>query len=409
MTKKKLNSIIALTFTAVIITLSVLVISLSDNKDIAVPQVFLTDMFFSLLFADIAIFYYFRVSVRESLYSYRNIVLVGAMIYFDLQLIVLAVYFISSLFDRQSLTFRGIFQFLTRFPEEFSYFAVPVFLTVCLLICVSNISLIRHEGFRPKNLLGFLLGFFYIGMTVALYILSDILEKKIPESTAGTLLNTFIPMCLLLILCYFECIFAGFAILSAASFRHIPEYNKDFIIILGCSISRAGGLLPLLKGRTNRAVRFAWDQEIATGKKVLYVPSGGKGKDEIMSEGSAMELYLLSHGAETDEVFPEKESADTAENFRFSKRIIDSIKPDAKVAFATTNYHVYRSGILARYEGLDCEGIASKTKWYFWPNGFVREFFAILAMHKKEHIILSGACALVCTALALAAYFCNLI
>ena len=409
MTKKKLNSIISGIFAAAIIIFSAIFLSAAKNTDTAATRVFLADMFAVLLFADIAIFYYFRASLRDSLYSYRNVILVGAMIYFDLQLIVLIFYFISSVFHRENLTARGIFQFLTRFPREFSYFAVPVFLIICALICVRNISLIRHEGFRPKNLLGFLLGFFYIGATVALYIASDFLEKRIPDTDAGTLLNTFIPLCFLLILCYLECIFAGFAIMSAISFRHIPAYDKDFIIILGCSISRAGGLLPLLKGRTNRAIRFAWDQEIATGKKVLYVPSGGQGNDEIMSEGSAMELYLLAHGAETDEVYPEKKSADTSENFRFSKKIIDGLKPDARVAFATTNYHVYRSGILARYAGLDCEGIASKTKWYFWPNGFVREFFAFLSMHRKEHITVSALCAAVCAVLALTAYFCNLI
>ena len=33
------------------------------------------------------------------------------------------------------------------------------------------------------------------------------------------------------------------------------------------------------------------------------------------------------------------------------------------------------------------EGIASKTKWYFWPNGFAREVIAIFVMTKKYHIL----------------------
>ena len=78
------------------------------------------------------------------------------------------------------------------------------------------------------------------------------------------------------------------------------------------------------------------------------------------------------------------------------------VKPDAKIAFATTNYHMLRSGILARKAGIDAEGIAGDTKWYFWPNGFVREFFAILALNVRAHIITASAaavlCAVICTA-----------
>lgn len=406
--KKKLTEAI-IVFLAALTVYSAAFFCLSENREIAVPQLFITDIYLCLLASVVIMAVCLRASLKRTLYSYRNILYIGGILYASLQLAVLTGYFVSSAFHKENLTTRGVFRFLTGFPRDFSYFAVPVLLILSLLICISNIALIRHEGFRIKNLLGFLLGGFYIGSTAALYVLFDVIDKNMPDTTAGTILNTFIPLCLLLILCYFECIFAGFAVMSAMAFRHIPEYNKDYIIILGCSISKKGGLLPLLKGRTNRAVRFAWDQEIATGKKVLYVPSGGQGPGEIMSEGSAMELYLLSHGAESDEVYPEKMSRNTEENLKFSGEIIRKMNPDAKIAFATTNYHVFRSGLLAKNAGLDAEGIASRTKWYFWPNGFVREFFAVLSMHKRVHIMVSAACTAVCAALALTAYFCNLL
>ena len=87
-----------------------------------------------------------------------------------------------------------------------------------------------------------------------------------------------------------------------------------------------------------------------------------------------------------------------------SKKIIDELKPDAKIAFATTNYHMLRSGILAKKVGIDAEGIASDTKWYFWPNGFIREFIALLDMYKKRHIEFVIIQAAVCAALALLVY-----
>ena len=351
-------------------------------------------------------------NLRRTVYSYENVGYIGGIFFVSTLLIALFVNFVTEK-DAGNLTrLESAFHALTEFPKRFSFWAVAVMFAVCIVLGVSNIALIRHEGFRPGNLLSILLGAFYIGGTVAIYFVSDLISKTLGSlfvSRGITVLNTYIPMFLLLLMCYLECILLGCAIMSFAATRITPKYDKDYIIILGCSIDRKGGLRPLLKGRANRAVRFAWDQEIASGKSCKYVPSGGQGPDEVMSEGSALELYLLSHGAEEDEVFPEKKSRNTYENMLFSKAVIDSLKPDAKIAFATTNFHVFRSGLLARAAGFDAEGVSSPTKWYFWPNGFIREFFALLAMKKRAHISVAAALAASCTALGMIAYFGGLI
>ena len=49
-----------------------------------------------------------------------------------------------------------------------------------------------------------------------------------------------------------------------------------------------------------------------------------------MSEGSAIELYLLAHGAESEEVHAEKRSKNTYENFLYSKEIIDELKEERR-------------------------------------------------------------------------------
>ncbi len=255
-----------------------------------------------------------------------------------------------------------------------------------LLLGVCGVSLLRHEGFRPRNLIGVSLG---ISWTAG-NLLCILLTRLAP--------GHYIIRFLALLGCFFDFLLSGVLLMAFLAARHKPAYDKDFIVIPGCSISRQGGLLPLLKGRTNRAIRFAWDQERATGKPARYIPTGGQGPDEIMSEGSAMEFYLLSHGAEQYEVLPEKKSTDTYENMLFSKRIIDEAKSGEKVCFVTTNYHVLRSGMLARKAGLDAEGLASGTKWYFWPNGLARECIAILSLYPWQQ----AAAAVLCAALALA-------
>ena len=348
-----------------------------------------------------------RAGVRKTLYLYSNVALVGGILFCFLLFLDMTAAFSGSL-DGGVLDARLVFAVITGFPKRFSTFAVPVMSAVFIALLLSNIALIRHEGFRPKNLLSVIVGGFYIGGTAAIYFAAYLLEKSLAPSSLprlASVLNTYIPMFFVLMMCYFECILVGCAVMGYAATRKKPEYDKDFIIILGCSIDKKGGLLPLLKGRANRAVRFAWDQEIASGKRCRFVPSGGQGPDEVMSEGSAMELYLLSHGAESDEVFPEKQSENTYQNMLYSKKIIDSIDPDAKIAFATTNFHVFRSGMIARQAGVEAEGVAAKTKWYFWPNGFIREFFGILSIHRGAHIAAAVICAAVCASLGAAAYF----
>lgn len=343
-------------------------------------------------------------SAKKTLYSYANIVLIGGLLFNSVFLIVCTRFLLTIPLDT-AVDFTYFYESLLAFPRTFSYYAFFVILFICVLLGISNVELIRHEGFRLHNALSLLVAGLYGGGTMAVYLIADKLYESIfvplglSTNPVFIVLSTVIPLFLLLVLCYFECILAGTGILGWIAARTVPAYDKDYIIILGCSIDKRGGLLPLLRGRVNRAVRFAWEQEIATGKALRYVPSGGQGPNEIMSEGSAMGFYLMTHGAEEYEVIPEKQSRNTWENFCFSKKLIEEMTPHPKVAFATTNYHILRSGILANKAGLDAQGIAGDTKWYFWPNGFVREFFGILAMERKVHLravaVIAAVCAVV--------------
>ena len=68
-----------------------------------------------------------------------------------------------------------------------------------------------------------------------------------------------------------------------------------------------------------------------------------------------------------------------------------AVDPNGKVAFATTNYHVFRSGLCARRVKMRAVGMGAKTKWYFWPNAAVREFVGLLTEHRgKQALIFAG-------------------
>jgi uncharacterized SAM-binding protein YcdF (DUF218 family) len=162
------------------------------------------------------------------------------------------------------------------------------------------------------------------------------------------------------------------------------------MLILGCQINNDGTLTPLLRSRADKAVEFARAQKEKTGKELIFVPSGGKGPDEIIPEADAIKNYLLSLGIPEERILPENESTNTYENIRNSMELIRKhAGEDApKVAFSTTNYHVFRSGLYARRVKMKAQGMGAKTKWYFWPNASVREFVGLLTDHRLKQALI---------------------
>jgi uncharacterized SAM-binding protein YcdF (DUF218 family) len=111
----------------------------------------------------------------------------------------------------------------------------------------------------------------------------------------------------------------------------------------------------------------------------------------VISEAEALKRYLLSQGIKEEQIIKEDKSGNTQQNMAFSKEKIMAIDPDGKVAFATTNYHVFRSGLFARRIKMRAQGVGAKTKWYFMINAAVREFVGLLTKHiGKQSLIIIG-------------------
>ena len=67
---------------------------------------------------------------------------------------------------------------------------------------------------------------------------------------------------------------------------------------------------------------------------------------------------------------------------------MEKMLPGGQVAFVTTNYHVFRSGIWAGRAGLEAQGLGSRTKWWYWPNAFMRECLGLMKNRWKEELLL---------------------
>ena len=330
----------------------------------------------------------YRASVRKSLYSYDNVLYLGLII-FSLFLIITQI---------EALTYKngisGAFYQAISSTQSFVILTFPVVIVTTVLVTVSNITLMRKEGRTWRNLLAVILGLtlgigallpFVIGTFMQTTNLIDVHFER----GAGRFIEMFLENIVSSVVTYLECILLGTIITGIRAAKHIPKFDKDYIIIHGCQIRKDGTLTKLLQSRADRAIEFAKMQKEANGKDIIFVPSGGKGSDEIISEGEAIKRYLIETGISEDKILAETESVSTEENFKFAKKIIeDHFGSDGyKAAFSTTNYHVFRSGMLAEQQGLKgAEGIGSKTKRYFWINAFVREFIATIYAEKKTHV-----------------------
>ena len=353
---------------------------------------------------------HFLRSLKTSLYQYKNIRYLAWIIILVFSLIIQAGYLTTggSIENTVSITMNSF--------TAVSFFIFPVAFVLSILVGLSSIILMKKEGRSIKNMLPLLLGIAILAATLIPSLVSTLLyNSEFVDLHNSSNPAAYIEMGLnnisYAILSYLECVLLATIILSVAAAKRTPPFNKDYILILGCRINKDGSLTPLLRGRADKALEFAKRQKEAAGRDIVFVPSGGKGSDEIMAEGEAIRDYLLSKGIEEDRIITEKTSKNTEENFRNSIELIkerDGGK-DPAIAFSTTNYHVFRSGILSRQQGVDADGVGSRTKAYFWINAFVREFVATLFSGWKKHLLMVIVLALIMAAMAVFVMMSNIL
>ena len=277
---------------------------------------------------------------------------------------------------------------ITGASWRFMMATAPLLTVFAAAMAVSNIALLRHEGFRPKNVLGIGVGLLLVaGLALAHWLYRRELSGPARRIQMWrTLQNVYATG-----FAYFECMLIGAIICGIKAARHVPEGVADYILILGCGFRKDGTLTPLLRGRVDRAIEYWRRQKAATGREAVLMPSGGQGPDECMSEAEAMGRYLLEQGIAPEQVVLENRSRNTFQNMASSEALIQRDHPGARVVFSTTNYHVFRSGVWASLAGLPAEGMGSDTKWWYWPNAFIRECVGLFVRRIPQELLLLAA------------------
>ena len=365
------------------------VLNLPDGAEHVLTSFLVLDVYFLAVW--ILLLDAFFKQLQYNPYSYNTIFYIGFALFLLSVLATHVMITVQLLRFPEEYRVGEVFNWMTNSASTFMILSLPFILIFSAALCISNISLIRHEGRRFVNILGIILSLLLVGGVAVLMRFNFYASGSQQEVMIHDLIaNTFAAVYL-----YFECMLIGVIIANVIVVHYEPEHDKDFLIILGCGLRKDGTPTPLLRGRIDRALSFYRQQKAETGKELIFVTSGGQGPNEVISESASMKRYLIEQGIPAEQIVEEDRSTDTFENMKFSREKIRAINPNGKVAFATTHYHVFRSGLFARRVKMRAVGMGAKTKWYFWPNAAVREFVGLLTEHRgKQALILGGMIAL---------------
>lgn len=246
----------------------------------------------------------------------------------------------------------------------------PVILIATLFI--EGIKVIRHEGFRPANLLTMLFSVL-LCLYLAVWPVIGGLEKGRLETKLYALISLSAVYVLALMTVY---------LLSAAlNLFHWKKSRKaDYIIVLGAGVIGAR-VTPLLAARIDKGIEL-----LCYNPEAKLILSGGQGPGEDIAEGEAMARYAEQKDVGLEKIIVEGNSTSTEENLLFSRELMEKNRPG--IIVVTTAYHVFRALLLAKRQGMKCVGFGAKTKWYFTLNALIREFVGYLSLTWRQHILI---------------------
>lgn len=167
------------------------------------------------------------------------------------------------------------------------------------------------------------------------------------------------------------CTVEGF-IVSAA--RGSGE-DCDYLLVLGAAVK---GKVPgrALAERLQGALDY-----LNAHPETVCIVSGGQGLGEEITEAQCMRDWLVEHGLPAERVLMEDRATSTWENINFTLALLESRdgQRPQRLGILSSEYHLYRAGLMARDLGIEAVGIPAAT--HPWPNRihyYLREFFGVV-------------------------------
>ena len=146
--------------------------------------------------------------------------------------------------------------------------------------------------------------------------------------------------------------------------------GSDVLIVLGTTVNGTEPS-PMLKQRLDAALIF-----LNTYPNATCVVTGGKGDEVNLSEAQCMYNYLTAAGIDEGRITMEDRATTTVENLQNVRTMLDT----NEVAILSSNFHLYRAGLIAAEAGFSPSLIPAKTEPFsLLAPWFLREIFALYA------------------------------
>lgn len=269
--------------------------------------------------------------------------------------------------------------------------AIPILLFGALGIYATIIALfwnervlLKYERKSFSNMVPLIVATGLIVLEFSLFIVNTTITNQTILKIFSFINITFL---------YFALLFVLYG-LTTILYNLYPLKRKiDYIIILGAGLNK-DKVTPLLASRIEAGIHL-YHQQVDKGYDPTIILSGGQGSDELISEAEAMANYIAEKGYAITTIYLENKSTTTKENLLFSQIIAqkkDGIRDfsNKKIVVASNNYHLLRAGKIAKNLDLKIRGVGSKTRLYYLPTAFIREYIGYLVMTKKRHLIVIG-------------------
>ena len=160
----------------------------------------------------------------------------------------------------------------------------------------------------------------------------------------------------------------GIAIIRSMDGRGEP--GGEVLIVLGTTVNGTEPS-PMLKQRLDAAVQY-----LNTYPDAKCIVTGGKGSEVNLSEAQCMYTYLTAAGIRGARITMEDRATSTVENLRYVRAMLDTNEVD----ILSSNFHLFRSGLIARDAGFTANLIPAKTEPFsLLVPWFLREIAALYA------------------------------
>lgn len=174
-------------------------------------------------------------------------------------------------------------------------------------------------------------------------------------------------------------VFIIYAVIVSAFMVHAmlsKPVDGSTAVVLGAEVKPWGPSV-LLRQRIDAAESYMKDNP-----ETRAVVTGGKGSNEVMSEGQCMFDEMTADGIASERIYIEDKAENTDQNIRYSVKIIEDNSLDKNIAVVTDSYHQLRARIIANKINPDIKTGAINTQnnkigLTAYPTYFVREWIAI--------------------------------